>query len=330
MSAIEFFSGIGGLHKALQIATSSFKVKAAYDINTIANHVYLEHFGLKPSSKSIAQLKIDFLDSLEADIWLISAPCQPFTVQGLKRDNLDPRSSAILNLINALEVMEHPPEYLLVENVPGFEKSVTRDLLIKALTSREFQIQEFLISPVFWGIPNDRRRYYLTAHRNNSSKKVVGDIITDPAEFLGFAKHALHPLSRYIDPNDNCNSDMLVPESFLTRRIKPEADKEYHFDVLQSTSKMSFTFTKAYGSHHLLGSGPLLQIGGDLYDKDYRVLLNGNLRFFSADEIAMLHGWKVNWPKDITERQRKKLIGNSLNVVVVAGLLKRLLDEGPL
>merc|ERR1740138_1399342 len=37
-----------------------------------------------------------------ADVWLISPPCQPFTVTGKKQDHKDPRCKAILHILEVL------------------------------------------------------------------------------------------------------------------------------------------------------------------------------------------------------------------------------------
>jgi tRNA (cytosine38-C5)-methyltransferase len=67
-----------------------------------------------------------------------------------------------------------------------------------------------------------------------------------------------------------------------------------------------------------------------------RKLLDLGLRFFSPMEIAKLHGfysdstiWHHNFefPIQLTRQQRYRLLGNSLNVDLVAILLDRLLGE---
>ncbi|KAG0249348.1 tRNA (cytosine-5-)-methyltransferase [Mortierella polycephala] len=65
--------------------------------------------------------------------------------------------------MDILPKMEHPPNYILVENVRGFEESDSRDLLVEALTKAGYEFQEMLITPLQIGIPNSRMRYYCLA-----------------------------------------------------------------------------------------------------------------------------------------------------------------------
>ncbi|KAJ2813987.1 hypothetical protein H4S07_000230, partial [Coemansia furcata] len=122
------------------------------------------------------------------------------------------------------------------------------------------------------------------------------------------------------------------------------------FDIVRATSPLTSTFTKAYGSKHLIGSGPLLQTKKlDVVENGFKSperLLDLGLRFFSPKEVALLHHfpyveggsqsapedphtgvpqYTLSFPASITQRQRLQLLGNSLNVQVVAELLKQVL-----
>lgn len=67
--------------------------------------------------------------------------------------------------MNILPKMQHPPNYLLLENVKGFEESDSRDLLVDCLTTAGYEFQELLITPLQIGIPNSRMRYYCLARK---------------------------------------------------------------------------------------------------------------------------------------------------------------------
>lgn len=63
---------------------------------------------------------------------------------------------------------------------------------------------------------------------------------------------------------------------------------------------------------HEGGSCPFLELG---------------IRFFSPREIANLHGFsdRFSFPDSVTDKQARRTLGNSLNVVVVSALLDYLL-----
>lgn len=59
--------------------------------------------------------------------------------------------------------MKKPPAFLLVENVKGFEDSMTREKYITFLKKNNYLYQEFLLTPLQFGMPNSRLRYYCLA-----------------------------------------------------------------------------------------------------------------------------------------------------------------------
>lgn len=96
-------------------------------------------------------------------MWLLSPPCQPHTRQGMKRDCSDSRSDGLLHLITLLQVVNHAPSYILLENVEGFEESESRNRLVGVLKERNYHFQEFILSPNQFQIPNQRDRYFIIA-----------------------------------------------------------------------------------------------------------------------------------------------------------------------
>lgn len=93
----------------------------------------------------------------------MSPPCQPFTRNGLKKDELDPRTCSFSHLLNILPELQI--QYILLENVKGFETSVMREKLIDTLKNCGFYYQEFILSPTQFGVSNTRHRYYCIARK---------------------------------------------------------------------------------------------------------------------------------------------------------------------
>lgn len=180
MKVLEFFSGIGGMHFALKgniytpqdfVLNDRFSgcefnsdVILAADINPVANEIYKHNFpNVKLLNRNIQSLTPDFLRKFGADTILMSPPCQPFTRNGLKGDMNDPRTQALIHIINILPHLNI--SRILIENVKGFETSHMRDLVIQSLDNCGFSYQEFLLSPPQIGIPNSRLRYYCLAKK---------------------------------------------------------------------------------------------------------------------------------------------------------------------
>jgi tRNA (cytosine38-C5)-methyltransferase len=108
---------------------------------------------------NIEKLDAKKLDKFKADIWMLSPPCQPFTRRGLQKDLGDNRTRSFISLLGEIAQMRHHPQYLLVENVVGFEVSDMRNVLAEKLQSLGYQMQEFILTPTQYGIPYSRPRY---------------------------------------------------------------------------------------------------------------------------------------------------------------------------
>ncbi|PIA16261.1 S-adenosyl-L-methionine-dependent methyltransferase [Coemansia reversa NRRL 1564] len=370
---LEFFSGIGGLHYGIQESGISYRMAMAFDMNENANDVYEYSFGQRPNNKAIDYLTIQDIDRHKADCWLLSPPCQPYTRGGNYGDNDDPRARGLMHILDLLPQLQHRPSYILLENVMNFETSQSRNLLIKVLGKLGFKFYECLLSPIQFGIPNNRLRYFLIARlrrpdpcilENKSNCQVglntthicsehtmwLSENIKLTENYLSQGKEVIYtewpfgpavktitvkeiiqrPLYSYVDTNQNTVLTLQVSASDILRRRRLE------FDIVQPSSTQTSTFTKAYGSKHLIGSGSLLQTQQmDITENGFNApekLLNLGLRFFSPKEVARLHHFPekdfkhtLKFPSRITQRQQLQLLGNSLNVHVVAQLLKHIL-----
>ncbi|KAL2548238.1 DNA methyltransferase-2 [Forsythia ovata] len=162
---LEFYSGIGGMRYSLIKGALNATVVEAFDINDVANDVYEHNFGHRPYQGNIQTLNAADLDGYDADAWLMSPPCQPYTRQGLQKGSGDARAFSFLKILELIPQTSRPPRILFVENVVGFEKSDTHTKLIEILRENQFVTQEFILSPLQFGVPYSRPRYFCLAKR---------------------------------------------------------------------------------------------------------------------------------------------------------------------
>lgn len=173
--AVEFYSGIGGWSYAAAEAGASVgrcvQVVAAFDVSTVCNDVYASNLGLRPSQRPIERLSLEELDAFQADLWMMSPPCQPHTRQrnnpaseGGARDTEDPRAASFLHLCELLPMLRHPPQAIALENVVGFESSACASTWRASLASAGYAPpREWHLSPTMAGVPNERPRFYALA-----------------------------------------------------------------------------------------------------------------------------------------------------------------------
>ena len=114
--AIELFAGIGGLRLA---APRGMEVVAAYDQDHAAGAVHGANHRIPVVPIDLATVHAAELCRWEAEAWLLSPPCQPFSRQN--RVNKDGgRTELILEVLPFVEVFR--PKFILMENVPGLNK----------------------------------------------------------------------------------------------------------------------------------------------------------------------------------------------------------------
>ena len=121
----------------------------------------------------------------------------------------------------------------------------------------------------------------------------------------------------------------LVPDRILAKYCRI-------LDIRQKSDKSSCCFTKAY-SHYTEGTGSVLQSNEheSLSDRfarfeetnDIAELRPLGLRYFTPREVANLMAFPVSFsfPPSVSLKTRYRLLGNSLNVLIVTNLLNILL-----
>ncbi|KAJ1956674.1 hypothetical protein IWQ62_005251 [Dispira parvispora] len=323
----EFYSGIGGMHYAWRQAGLPGEVVAAFDINTVANSVYHHNFPtVRPNQRLIESIPLRFYRALQADVFLMSPPCQPYTRVGLQKGSTDARAKSFLFILDLLrDLGTEAPRYILLENVVGFETSDTRELAVTRLTECGYAWKEFIINPKQLGIPNSRARYYLLAKR-----QPLGFVGHPPCGELGSNGQPLTTATQCV-PSENAAScstlgDYLgnsasdlalwtmygLPGEVLSKRFEV-------LDVVTLTSRGSCCFTKAY-THYAKDSGSVLQWSPD--GQPVEPNRDGRYRYFTEHEIARLMGFptpsEFTFPTDITRNQRYRLLGNSLSINVLS------------
>lgn len=333
------------------------KVVAAVDINPVANDVYHHNFPETVlMNRNIQSINAQELNKLNVDAILMSPPCQPFTRLGLKKDALDNRTCSLLHILNLIPELKNL-KYILLENVKGFEMSQMRNKLIDCIESCGYAYRELILSPCQFGIPNSRRRYYLLAKKNDLKFCFEQFSLEDnlPSELFELLPKSMHlvlaekqgkinsksdrlcyTLDNILEESHTEESQYLLPPKLLQKRA-------WVLDIRTSESNGSCCFTKGYG-HYAEGTGSVYcpftdetiklkynEVGSyeNDSDKQMQILSDLKLRFFSPREVCRLMCFPedFNFPKHITDRQKYRLLGNSINIHVVSRLIFLLCTE---
>ncbi len=202
MKFIDFFAGIGGFRRGLELAGHECVGFCEWDKYATASYTsmhlitdkqreYLNALTLKQRQKEILKDEyrngewysddirtVDARSLPEADCWTFGAPCQDFSVAG-KRAGLDgDRSSLVREIFRLLEEQEEKdrPEWIIYENVKGMLSS-NRGLdylsILSEMDRLGYDIEWQNINSK-WFVPQNRERIYTIGHiRRYGSKKIL-------------------------------------------------------------------------------------------------------------------------------------------------------------
>ena len=163
MKFIDLFAGLGGFHLAL--ATQGHKCVYACEIEDQLRKFYKKNFNILPS-KDITKIKIDTIPN--HDILCAGFPCQPFSKAG-KANGFDHKIAGNMFFYLLRIIRKHKPKYIFLENVPnllGHDKGKTWNFMKKKLSILKYDIDQKILSPIDFNVPQTRDRLYIVAKRN--------------------------------------------------------------------------------------------------------------------------------------------------------------------
>ena len=350
---LELFSGIGGMRTAFQLAGLKFDSVTAIDLNPNANDLYSKVFNDCPEQRDISSTPLAWFENLAATVWSMSPPCQPYTRQGNMRREQDTRNSALGRLTHVLSEIQNFPSLLVLENVNGFQDSVSCRELVSVLRRRGMTVTGYLINPLDHGFPNSRLRFYLVGVRTgeDAGESFGEEPLEIKTEFDEQVGRLDRPIAEFLN-KDTDSIELEVPLSVLS---KPSS---VCFDIVAANSTQSLCFTSNYG-RLVKGAGSVLLITEPQgippeWDHRKRPIFNlsaeempqlaGCLRYFAPEEIARLQGFKAGLEvgrsesdvpdfqtalKSVSTRVGWKLLGNSLNPRIVCSIVSDAMARRP-
>ncbi|XP_053429154.1 tRNA (cytosine(38)-C(5))-methyltransferase isoform X2 [Nycticebus coucang] len=366
LRVLELYSGVGGMHHALRESGIPAQVVAAIDVNTVANEVYKYNFPqTRLLAKTIEGITREEFDRLSFDMILMSPPCQPFTRIGLRGDMTDPRTNSFLYFLDILprdlliQTMENCgfqyQEFLLSPTSLGIPNSRLRYFLIAKRQSEPLPFQN--PGQVLMEFPKIEcehpQKCAIDAKNKIKENKIESSICFDSSTQCSGRGAVLYKLetAEEIERKNQQDNDLSV--QMLKGFLEDDIDMNQYFlppqsllryalllDIVRPTCRRSTCFTKGYGSY-TEGTGSVLQTSEDVQmesiyksltdlsqEEKITKLLMLKLRYFTPKEIANILGFppEFGFPEEITVKQRYRLLGNSLNVHVVAKLIKLLYE----
>lgn len=218
MNFIDFFAGVGGFRRGLELAGHKCVGFCEWDKYATASYTsmhlitesqreYLSTLTLKKRHKEILKdeyrngewysndiRNVDAGSLPAADCWCFGAPCQDFSIAG-KRAGLDgDRSSLIREIFRLLEEQEEQdrPEWLIYENVKGMlssNKGLDYLSILSEMDRLGYDIEWQNINSK-WFVPQNRERIYTIGHlRRFGRAKILPVTGTDGENSVSIIAH---------------------------------------------------------------------------------------------------------------------------------------------
>lgn len=391
LELVEFFSGIGGFRIAFEQAITRFNENIsakselsqlelskilAIDTSDVVNRCYKANFPdtatrkrkrnvVVSKSHELLQMNIEFLqvDEIEelGTVWTMSPPCQPFTTthKAKQLGRKDCRNRALQNIIFKIYSIKKKPKIIFFENVKGFAGTDVHEEFIKCLKENNYSCRQYLLSPLQFGIPMNRTRFYICAiqkdlvtesfhaekvltcipnHdiniKNTQSSSVLNKNSLDKANINGLHELCSGPDTAF--PLKYFIEDKVKDHFFLS---KETLDKKYApgLSMVGAYDRITFCFTSSYGQRLHKSSGSFLHVDkgyGKEVDKSEENIVaanSGKVRYFTPKELLRLFGYpswyKLDNIKDISLKQQWRVIGQSISITVVEKIIYHTLCE---
>ena len=210
MKFIDFFAGVGGVTRGLELAGhecighcefDKFAETSYRSMHTITEEQRARLGELDKNKRQKEILKSEYLngewyendvrtvratDIPIADCWTFGAPCQDFSIAGRRAGLEGERSSLVREIFRILEETEeeYKPEWLIYENVKGMlSSSRGLDFLsILAEMDRLGYDAEWQIINSRWYVPQNRERVFVIGHNRRRCKSTIFPITGNGGE----------------------------------------------------------------------------------------------------------------------------------------------------
>ena len=189
---IDLFAGLGGFHFALK--DLGFECVLASEIQTELRELYAINHSEMQSERIIGDIHNDIKTEEIPDFDILCAgfPCQPFSQAGNRMGLNDPTNGN--HFVKIVEIINHhKPKYIFLENVPnlkGHDNGNTWKIIEDSLIKEGYLVEEKILSPDEFGVPQHRKRIYIVGVRNDIAYKGIvfpeleKEIEVDLSEYL--------------------------------------------------------------------------------------------------------------------------------------------------
>jgi DNA (cytosine-5)-methyltransferase 1 len=180
LTFVDLFAGVGMARMGMEQA--GFKCVYTCEFDKQKRKEYEIIHGNIPEGCDIRDVRA--ADIPRADVWFFGAPCQDFSIAGLRKGLYGDRSSLVGEVFRLIEEKaEDKPEWLIYENVKGMLSSNGGWDFISILIEMDglgYDVEWQTLNTKDFGLPQNRERVYTIGHlRKYSFKQILPITSTD-------------------------------------------------------------------------------------------------------------------------------------------------------
>ena len=332
MKFIDFFSGIGGFRRGMELAGHECVGFCEFDKFAVASYTAMhtmteiqrDYLDMLPKNKRVAEAgkeeyrngewyandirRIFAEDIPKADCWCFGFPCQDISVAGKQLGFNGARSSLFFRVIRLVQDLEEKdrPTYLFIENVKNL-LSVNGGTdflkLLIALDESGYDTEWQVINSADY-VPQNRERVFIIGHlRGRSTAKVF-------------------PIERA----DRENSVLQIGNFMATKkRSNPNQGRIYFVDgIAPCLNKM-----EGGGREPYIAIRTICDMSNAVWHETYGYI---TIRKLTPRECFRLQGWSDEYFDRAelvsSDRQLYKQAGNGVTVPVIYEIAKRMRVSG--
>ncbi len=182
LTFIDLFAGVGMARMGMEQV--GFKCVYTCEFDKHKRKEYEIIHGNKPEGCDIRDVRA--ADIPRSDVWFFGAPCQDFSLAGLRKGLGGERSSLVGEVFRLIEEKaEDKPEWLVYENVKGMLSANNGyDFLsiIIAMDELGYDVEWQVLNAKNFGLPQNRERVYTIGHLRKCGSKQILPITKDSGQ----------------------------------------------------------------------------------------------------------------------------------------------------
>lgn len=348
---IDLFCGIGGVRKGFEL-TNHFQNVISAEIDKFACITYEYLYGENPLNDVTNKKFKEKVKKTNYDILLAGFPCQSFSIAGDKKGFKDSTRGTLFFHVADI-IKETKPKAFFLENVEGLfrhDKGKTFEIIINTLVKElnykvvgvdeidgelKYSAESFLRKTTDFGLPQKRVRTYIVGFYNDIVPKNY------KLKSLPLKSNRIIFKNLYELLEKDVSAKYYLSEQYIKTLEKHKANHKskgngFGFKIVNNGDNPianTILATGGSGKERNLVLQEKPEYYGKMFGSKQTPINNQGIRVMTPIEWARLQGFKdyafvknqidtFSFPKEISETQQYKQLGNSVSIPVIEEIAK--------